>query len=409
VPVCFAALMCHAPIVVPAVGGRRSEQCRRTTRAMREVAGLAVASKPDCVVLSSPHTPRLADRWAVRRGPHHGSLDDFGAASVRVELPALAVPFLPELRAERLDHGALVPLAFLWEAGWRGDTAILALPMADGGGAAVGRRIAELPGRVAAIASGDMSHRLIPGAPSGYEPRARDFDAAFVAALRDDDWESACGAEPRALAGEDVIASFGFAAGAAGSPRNAEVIAYEGPFGVGYCEAVLSEASAPPWRIARHAIRAAMAGRRYEPPSGGPGPHGVFVTLRSRGNLRGCIGMIEPSTDRLWTEIARVAPDAALADPRFPPVRVDEFDDLDIEISVLDPPKTCRRDELDPRRFGVVVRRGRQRGVLLPDLDGVDTIDTQVAIACRKAGIAEGDAVEYQRFTVSKFAPPVFP
>lgn len=413
-PTCFSALMCHAPIVIPEVAGSEAGRCVATTAAMRAVARRAVASRPDRIALVSPHSPRRRHGWGAWTGRHQGDLRQFRAPGLRVDLPdspevAQAVGAAP-IGGEPLDHGAMVPLWFLWEAGWRGPTAILALPWDGQGGAAVGAAIAALPGRTAVIASGDMSHRLIPGAPSGFHPEAAEFDRAFVAALRAGRWAEALAAEPRALAAEDVIDSTTVALAAMPEARNAAVLSYEGPWGVGYTEAIFYEEDPPVSpeidlpRLARQAIEAHLAGRPFAPPPGGPGPHGVFVTLTRDGDLRGCIGHIEPVYGRLYEEIAAVAPLSATEDPRFSPVSAQELARCAIEISVLEPPEPATEDQLDPRVWGVVVSDGRRRGVLLPDLEGVDTVAQQLAITRRKAGIRPETPVRIERFRVRKVA-----
>ncbi len=411
----FAGLMCHAPIVIPAVAGPDAARCKATTRAMREVAARAVHSRPDRLVLISPHSPRDSAGFSAWPGPRHvGDLGDFRSPQVRVDLPdapevaeQLGLPPI-RYRERWLDHGAMVPLSFLWDAGWRGPTAILALPAhyhPDSAG--LGRALADLPGRTAVIASGDMSHRLIPGAPSGYHPEARHFDEAFVAALRRKDWPGALSAEPRQLAAEDVVDSTAVAMAAAGAPAHAEVLSYEGPWGVGYTEAVFYDPEPPTWVIARAAVRAAAMGRRIEPPAGGPPSQGVFVTLHRKGQLRGCIGHILPRCDRLWEELTEVGRATALDDPRFPPLTAGELADLDVEVSLLQPPEPIAGpDMLDPARYGVIVRRGRRVGLLLPDIEGIDTVEQQLSIARRKAGIRPDEPVELERFTVRKEVQP---
>lgn len=413
-PTCFSALMCHAPIVIPEVAGGDAPLCTATTTAMREVARRAVASRPDRLVLISPHSPRRRHGWGAWAGRHRGDLRQFRAPQLQIELPdspevAAAITAEP-VGGTPLDHGAMVPLHFLWQAGWRGPTAILALPWDGEGGEAVGRALAALPGRTAVIASGDMSHRLKPGAPSGYHPRAAEFDRNFVAGLRAMRWDEALAAEPRELAAEDVVASTRVALAATDGPRNAAVLSYEGPWGVGYTEAIFYEEepvvsqnlSLP--RLARQAIEAHLAGRPFVPPLGGPGPAGVFVTLHRDGELRGCIGHIEPVYRRLYEEIASVAPLSATEDPRFPPVSAAELGRFDIEVSVLEPPEPATEEQLDPRTWGVVLSSGRRRGILLPDLDGVDTVAQQLSITRRKAGIRPDEPVRIERFRVRKEA-----
>jgi AmmeMemoRadiSam system protein A len=133
----------------------------------------------------------------------------------------------------------------------------------------------------------------------------------------------------------------------------------------------------------------------------------VFVTLRSLdGALRGCIGSLVAMEPDVAAETARSAVLAATRDPRFPPVRSDELGKLQIEVSVLLPDEPVTNfEELDPQRYGVVVRdeRGRQ-GLLLPEVPGVDTAELQVQIARRKAGIEPDASVTLRRFEVVKFS-----
>lgn len=138
------------------------------------------------------------------------------------------------------------------------------------------------------------------------------------------------------------------------------------------------------------------------------GRAGVFVSLhQKRGNqniLRGCIGTIEPSKANVALEVIHNAISAATRDPRFPPVRPNELDSLDIKVDVLTEPEPVESpDELDPRRYGVIVRSGWRRGLLLPDLEGVDTVEYQVEIAQNKAGIGSDEPFELYRFEVKRY------
>jgi AmmeMemoRadiSam system protein A len=127
------------------------------------------------------------------------------------------------------------------------------------------------------------------------------------------------------------------------------------------------------------------------------------VSLKVDGALRGCIGTIAPTWPSLAEEICANAISAAARDPRFDPVRPDELGDLVYDVDVLGEPELVAGiDELDPRRYGVIVScADGRRGLLLPDLDGVDTVEEQVEIAARKGGIdLFGDAYRLERFEV---------
>ncbi|MBK6811252.1 MAG: AmmeMemoRadiSam system protein A [Sandaracinaceae bacterium] len=160
--------------------------------------------------------------------------------------------------------------------------------------------------------------------------------------------------------------------------------------------------------VARDAIAARLEGRTFVPPhlpaSFGDTARAVFVTLRQPGGeLRGCVGRLEPSRTSLAHEIAESAISAALEDPRFLPVSRGELDGLTMEISLLEPPEPARGlQDLDPKHYGVVVHSGQLRGVLLPDIEGVDSAEQQVNIARMKARISPAAEYQLERFRVRK-------
>ena len=131
---------------------------------------------------------------------------------------------------------------------------------------------------------------------------------------------------------------------------------------------------------------------------------GVFVSLKKEGQLRGCIGTVQPVRDNLAEEIAANAVSAAVRDPRFAPVSEEELDGLDISVDVLSPmEKVESKDELDPKKYGVLVRSGSRSGLLLPDLEGINTVDEQLEIAMRKAGIRSNVPLQLFRFKVTRY------
>lgn len=131
---------------------------------------------------------------------------------------------------------------------------------------------------------------------------------------------------------------------------------------------------------------------------------GVFVCLKINGSLRGCIGTFEPQEPTIAHETMRNAISAATCDPRFTCVRSDELPVIEYTIDVLTPPEPVRdKSELDPKRYGVIVQAGTRRGLLLPDLEGVESVDYQVGIAMQKAGIPSGSQVSLFRFEVKRY------
>ncbi len=441
-----STLMCHAPIVIPDVAGVRGEQCVHSTAAMRAAAARVVQKHPDVVVVLSPHTPRLPGFGIVagvgrgRTGRITGSFEDFGAPAVQIDLPAAedatarllhkaeqAGADVSAIALGKLDHGAAVPLAFLVEAGFCGPTLVVGLPRAPSaeGMRAFGRLLAEAAGdeRWAVVASGDCSHRLIPGAPAGFHPEAQRFDDALVRVVTAGERLEGIDAGLRDLAAEDVVDTVQIAEAASGSTLGREVLSYEGPFGVGYLVAVLCDPDpAPSFRakpgadpeeranvlvdVAEDALRAHLERRGRRAFDTGHvdamAVSGAFVTWREGRDLRGCVGRM--TLDKPLSEaVAELAVSSASADPRFLPVTAAEAPRLDAEITLLSPSEHVNDvGELDPRTWGVEAKNGWRHGVLLPDIDGVDSVEQQLNIVLRKAGIRPDEPFTLRKFRAQK-------
>ncbi len=447
--IAIAALMPHPPILVPAVGRERLADVNASLAAMREISREILATEPDTIVLISPHSPRSPFAFGVWNCAElRGTFAPFNAPDAGVVLPVDGefVQALAEagpragvqisgIPAGPLDHGAAVPLWFLVEAGWNGPTVVIALNSPGAGGIhGIGHAIAmaadSLGKKIAVVASGDMSHRLIPGAPAGYEPTAKDFDARFIELLRAKAYRDIERIPPglQARAAEDVVDSTAVALSAAGwKADGGRVLSYEGPFGVGYGVAVLYSAKEDRSgeltsgddlpRLARRAVESALAGRNDEPPEPGSGylrqKAGVFVTIKtSGGKLRGCIGTLEtPHSPNVVEETWRNAGGAAFGDPRFPKITGVELHNLRFEVSVLHSFEPIASPaDLEPARYGVIVRTADgRRATLLPALVGIDTPDQQFRIVCEKGGINPAEPVTLVRYSVDKFKEPGCP
>lgn len=440
-----AILMAHAPILVPAVGNGRGQAASASTQAMREAAKTVVNRHPESIVLISPHSPRKPGAFGLwSDDPVTGSFAPFGAPKTQVTLPhdrRLTNSIAAEARGRNvmtwsirhteLDHGALVPLWFLAEAGWTGPVVLASLNYSgEGGLTSFGEAIAAAAKttgrRIGIIASGDMSHRLTPSAPCGFHPQAHEFDEAFIRLLKAGNYRGLQDMDPdlRELAAEDAVDSTIVAAAAtAWSPSGHNVLNYEGPFGVGYGVAVLFAATTgiEPLKlfsdteeilphIARYSVETALR-RMNESAPKAEGEHlnhaaGVFVTIRSRaGELRGCIGTITPATTNVIMETWRNARLAALHDGRFEPVTLGELPQLRFEVSVLHPPEEIFSEQsLNPQRYGVIVStEDGRRGLLLPAIEGITTVEQQVLHARRKGRIDPEEPVRLERFEVDHF------
>ncbi|MFH0946494.1 MAG: AmmeMemoRadiSam system protein A [Planctomycetota bacterium] len=434
----FSGLLPHPPIIVPDVGGARLAECQETVDACREFARRLALSQADRLLLISPHAPRADRAFGFFSGSRlTGDLGRFGAKQASVSLPndlELARRIREsaerwqvatfEIGDEELDHGSVVPLCFLVEAGFTRPTCVMSLPMrcdVDGlvrFGKVLREALAGLGGRPALIASGDMSHGATPSGPAGFCRRGVEFDHALrdlLAAGRLDRLSS-LDQDLRRDACEDAFHStLAVAAALDFEASGPAVLSYEHPFGVGYLVSVFHDGSGVESSeldllpgLAREAIRAKLQGTEFRLPAAKGAlarSAPLFVTLRTaRGQLRGCMGSLRPQEDNLVLETVERAKVAAFEDPRFSPVTREELAELTLEISVLGPLEAITsEDELDPMRFGVVVTDDHcRRGVLLPGVEGVATVEDQLAIARRKAGIQEGAEVRIERFEVIK-------
>ncbi|MGI6131566.1 MAG: AmmeMemoRadiSam system protein A [Bacillota bacterium] len=463
----LAALTPHPPIIVPEVGGPDTAQAQRTVDGMRRLAQIFAEARPDTIVVISPHGPVFSDVIAITGLPVvEGDLRQFGAAvsmefsndlalaegiaghakSRGVSAAVIEPSFLGRLRASRrLDHGTMVPLYYISQAvsGFRVVPVAMGVDTPDRlymFGMALREAVEEGEGRVALIASGDLSHRLKPGAPAGYSPEGKVFDERLVEALGRMDVGAIARLDDRLVeaAGECGLRPIFMMLGALdGLEVEGEVHSYEGPFGVGYAVAsfrplgaAASESArryddvvraleekrtrrrrseSPYVSLARQAVEEYVRHRKIMPapeplPEGMERAAGVFCSIHKGGQLRGCIGTTEPVRASIAEEIISNAISAAMRDPRFEPVEEGELDDLVFSVDVLSEPEPISGpDELDPARYGVIVRRGGRVGLLLPDLDGIDTVQEQVGIARRKAGIGEREPVELARFEVTRY------
>ena len=257
----WTGLAPHPPIIVETVGGERCAQVRPTIESMRRLALDLMDHEPERLVVISPHTPRPRKGIATWSAPRiSGDFRQFGALNPKLDLPvdqAWLRRFRDryadtvELGFEPLDHGAMVPLAFLAEAGWREPTCVLGLPWDEDAEldriAAALSSASEDPLRTAVLASGDMSHCLLPSAPCGYHESGPQFDRAFVSMLKRADFKGAAAVDPHLREGarQDVVESCRVVWEASDyRSENHCFFGYEGPFGVGYT--VMKFFGAPP-------------------------------------------------------------------------------------------------------------------------------------------------------------------
>ena len=447
----------HPPLIVPAIGRGEEQKISATVEAYHNVARRIGQLRPETIVLFSPHQTMYADYFHISPGAGaDGDFGSFGAPQVKLSV-VYDTDFVSKLgqiadakgvpagtlgeREPRLDHGTMVPLFFLNQ--YYTDYKLVRIGLSGlplnthyDLGICVQETAEALGRRVVVIASGDLSHRLSADGPYGFRAEGPAYDRRIMdvmgrGALEElfDFTEGFC-----EKAGECGHRSFTLLAGALNQKAfTAKRYSYEGPFGVGYgvCgyeitgndaandfkavyekneqQRLLEQRAKEDAfvRLARQTIETYVrTGQKPSLPDDLPkelykAQAGVFVSIKKHGGLRGCIGTIRAVQASVAEEIITNAVSAATEDPRFSPIGEEELPWLSISVDVLgDTEPIASEEELDVKRYGVIVTNGARRGLLLPNLDGVDTVAEQIAIAKSKAGIADTERVMLERFEV---------
>ncbi len=450
----------HPPLIIPEIGKGQEKGIQATIDSYKKVAKEIKQENPDTIVIVSPHSIMYADYFHISPGSWaKGDFSNFRAPQVSFQIEfdqefadrlttlseqnELPAGYLGEKNPE-LDHGTMVPLYFIREAyGGTFPGKIVRIGLSGLSfeehyrlGQVIQRVATELDRKTIFIASGDLSHRLKEDGPYGYKKEGPEYDKKIMEYASKADFmnlllmkEEFC-----ELAGECGQRSFCMMAGVLdGIEVQAKQLSYEGPFGVGYgvvsfhptCyneqnrildkvmelkKRILAERKNKEdiyVKLARKSLEDYVCTGKIIPVSNGLPQEllgrkaGCFVSLKKDGVLRGCIGTIAPTKQTLAEEIIENAISAATRDPRFDPVEQEELEYLEYSVDVLGETESIASSkELDVKKYGVIVSKGYKRGLLLPNLDGIDTVEEQIRIAKQKAGIPEKESVSLERFEV---------
>ncbi|MBU3135389.1 AmmeMemoRadiSam system protein A [Clostridium gasigenes] len=454
-------LMPHPPIIIPEVGRGEENKVIKTVNACKAVGEKIDNLDAETIIIISPHGVVFRDAIAIVTSNYiKGDLGKFGAEEVsfnyEIDLELtnkiidcakesnVLVANLDEKTTPRynvpleLDHGAIVPLYYADKSrnhklvhityGLLSPIELLKF------GLAIKRAVKETNKKAVLIASGDLSHRLTRNGPYDYTPLGATFDNTLIDILLSGNLKDLFNIEKRLIneAGECGLRSLYILAGAINTTIiKSKLLSYEGPLGVGYGTLEFKEGEGNLYediikdKKNEHKRRLSEGNKytklartnldRYfnegrlitidELTDNSLLDHekGVFVSLKINGELRGCIGTIQPTTSCVGEEIIRNSLSAALDDPRFQPLKKDELIDIDISVDLLYPAESTLFDELDPLDYGVIVTCGDKRGLLLPNIEGIDTKEQQVEIAMSKGNISLSDTYTLERFKVERF------
>jgi len=445
----YACLVPHPPLIIPGIG--TGHEIPDTRRSFEQIADKLAAYKPDTVVIISPHSILYSDYFHIAPGKGaSGDFSTFGAEDIKYsvsydkELAGLIGKLARKQgisagsegsRSPALDHGVMVPMYFL-KPGKIVRISLSGFSLAEHYrfGMCINEAARMLSRKIAVVASGDMSHKLKEDGPYGFTVDGPRHDQFVYDCIKSQDFRRLMTIDTGLCerAAECGLRSLVMLLGALdGMNVVSRVLSYEGPYGVGYLTADFigeGEATSLFPKIMEDRQRQLMQKRKYEDvyvrlarqniesyvntgscirmPEGLPSDMllhraGVFVSIKKDGQLRGCIGTMAPTQNHIAEEIIKNSVSAACYDPRFSPVAPEELDDLIYSVDVLSPAERIDSpDELDVRLYGVIVRCGHKNGLLLPNLDGVDTVEQQIDIAMRKAGIGADEPYTLERFKV---------
>ncbi|MDI6617173.1 MAG: AmmeMemoRadiSam system protein A [Clostridiales bacterium] len=418
------------------------------------------------IILVPPHGPSFYDAMSINTGEYiKGNLGRFGAYNLRYDykidsdivskiIGKSAENHIPTASVDEdtpkryripyeLDHGSMVPLYFVNQKYRNYKLVHITYGLLSNEelyefGRIVREAVEECGENAVYIASGDLSHRLTHDAPAGFSPRGHEFDEKIVEYLRQMDVDAIMNmdADLTESAGECGYRSIITAMGTLdGYDVKSHVYSYEGPFGVGYCIAGFDMLNRDDknrkvddyFKLKKERVRkirekedeyVSLARQSLEhyiregkvmdipdslPPEMTRNRSGVFVSLKKNGQLRGCIGTIEGVRSNIAEEIIRNAISAGTQDPRFYPVEEEELDQIIYSVDILKKSMPVRsKDELDVKKYGIIVRCGRRSGLLLPNIEGVDTVDDQISIALQKGRIDEEENYSMEKFEVTR-------
>ena len=436
----------HPPLIIPEVGRGNEEQIRKTIDSYNNVADQIAELNPETIIISSPHTLLFESNFYVSKKERmQGSFKRFNAPEIEFdeEIDLELVNEIYKLGENKgfpiyefegedsveLDHGTMVPLYFIRKKLPKTKIVVVGLsrlPLITNYqfGMLIKEAIDNTDKKVVFVASGDLSHKLQEYGPYGFVKEGPVYDERIMKTMSSANFNELLKYDEAFLS---VVAecghrSFTIMAGALdGYDVESQQLSHEDITGVGYgiCTFFPKEENKercfkekyftsedPCVNLAKKSIEYYLNNNSYlNIPTELPDymineTAAAFVSIHKYNNLRGCIGTILPTKESLAKEIIDNAVLAAFEDLRFIPITKDELEDLEINVDVLSKSEpVSTKEELDPKKYGIIITEEYKRGVLLPDIEGVDTIEQQIEIAKKKAGITDDNYI-INKFTV---------
>ncbi len=455
-PIVATYIVPHPPLIIPSIGKGEEQKIKDTVNAFHDIAKDIAKIKPDTIIISSPHAQLYRDYFHISPlNNASGNFSQFGAPqtkflvnydeslvnlisseAIKQDIPAGTAGN----KSPSLDHGTMVPLHFINQY----YNSYKLVRISPSGLTPVkhyklGKLIQSVipkDKKVVWVASGDLSHKLKEDGPYGLSQEGPIFDKKITEIITSGNLGNLLTFDPHFIqkAAECGLNSFTMMAGVLdGYQVTPQLLSYEGPFGVGYAVAKFipldkdksrmfdqifesnekeelehtKQKEDPYVSLARQSLEYYVKNKKtMKVPSDLiddliNNKAGVFVSIHKHNQLRGCVGTIDPTTKSIALEIIHNAVSAGIMDTRFRPIKKKELPYLHYSVDVLFPAEPITSiEQLDIKKYGVIVYQNRKSGLLLPNLDGITSVEQQVKIAKQKANIYDDQPFTMERFEV---------
>ncbi|MDR2462018.1 MAG: AmmeMemoRadiSam system protein A [Mycoplasmataceae bacterium] len=444
-------LLPHPPLIIEGIG--KHNEIAKTKNAIHKIFKEIQDYNPDTIVIVTPHATTYADYFCISSGEYaYGDFSNFGLPSLKINVKydselantissiakEISIPAgsLGEVN-KNLDHATLIPIYFL-KPKQIVRISISGFSLIDHYkfGMCIEKAAKKLKRKIVVIASGDMSHKLKNDGPYGIAKEGIKFDNSIKKYIKMNNVEKIFDMDEKICekAGECGLRPITVLIGSMDSNKiNSSVINYEKPYGVGYLTAKFSSTNKsesilkkiiknnenkiitirknenPLVRLARENIESVLNTKKtidipnyissyYKNESAG-----VFVCIKKNNNLRGCVGTIFPTEKNIASEVLRNSISAAFYDNRFTQIKKEELNELVYSVDILSTPEKIDNIKLlNPKKYGIILTQGSNQGVLLPDLEDIDTIEKQIEITAKKGNINLLKPYAIMRFTVKR-------
>ncbi len=456
-----AFMVPHPPIIIEEIGHRREKGIEPIINAYAEVANLIFELQPETIVFISPHSTSYSDYFHISGGlTAKGNFGEFGHPELgfQKEIDQSFVSMLHQYCQEHyfpagtlgeknavLDHGIMVPLYFFEQKYKTFQIVMISVTNESYEthyrmGEIIQEVSKQLDKKIVVVASGDLSHKVNDHSPYGFHFSGPRYDEKIMEIMEHMEFQDLFDfskefCESAAECGHRPFVCL------AGSLNKKELTcpltAYASPYGVGYgiCAYLVTDDNVKRnlmdrsknihelevrhletktvvdeyVNLARSSLHYFLLTHKRLPVKETfleemlKSKAGVFVSIKKRGVLRGCIGTIEARQNSIAEEVIENAIQAGISDPRFPPVKPHELDELEFSVDILQPAETIDTiSMLDHKKFGLIVHNEKKRGVLLPNLEGIQSVYEQLELALKKAGIEEHEEYQMERFLVER-------